>query len=175
MAEVVVGKTKRATTQIDDPLHRARGIANYQFDSPIGHLLFPDECIVELSKRTGNLRRVFQGETVLATIRAHDGRLVLTMAGAKRLHQLCPLPRLRVVVNQEITPYISKGRSVFAKHVINVDPQLRAGDEVLIVNENDELLAVGRAHLSPREMLDLTRGVAVNTRHAQKSRNDTQK
>jgi uncharacterized protein with predicted RNA binding PUA domain len=172
MAEIVVRKTRRFTTLIDEPLHRARGIANYQFDSPIGHRLFPDECTVEISKRTGNLRRILQGPTVLATIRAHDGRIVLTLAGAERLHQLSPFPRLRVVVKQDVTPFIAEGRSVFAKHVTKVDSQLRAGDEVLIVNENDELLAVGQAHLSPQEMLDISRGVAVKTRHSSKSRND---
>ena len=173
MARVLVKLTRRATTQIDDPLYRARGIANYQFDSPIGHLLFPDDCIVELSKRTGNLRRILHDSIVLATIRAHDGRIVLTMAGAQRLHQLSPFPRLRVVVSQEVTSFISEGRSVFAKHVKTVDPQLRAGDEVLVVNEKDELLAVGKAHLSPQEMLDITRGIAVKTRHSSKSQADS--
>ena len=174
MVEVVVRNTRRATTELDEHLHRARCIANYQFDAPLGHLLFSDECTVDLSKRTGNLRRVLQESTVLATIRANDGRIVLTMAGAQRLHQLTPFPRLRVVVKQEVTPFISDGRSVFAKHVENVDPQLRAGDEVLVVNEKDELLAVGNAHLSPQEMLDLSRGVAVKTRHSRNTRNETQ-
>ena len=174
MVDLVVRKTRRVTTQIDEPLHRARGIANYQFDSPIGHLLFPDECNVELSKSTGNLRRVILDTVVLATIRAHDGRIVLTMAGAQRLHQISPFPRLRVVVDQEVSPFISEGRSVFAKHVKHVDPQLRAGDEAIIVNEKDELLAVGKAHLSPQEMLDLSHGVAVKTRHSRKRRNNKQ-
>ena len=172
MAEVVERNTRRVTTELDENLHRARCIANYQFGSPLGHLLFSDDCTVELSKRTGNLRRVLQGSAVLATIRANDGRIVLTMAGAQNLHQLTPFPRLRVVVKQEVTPYISEGRSVFAKHVENVDSQLRAGDEALVVNEKDELLAVGQAHLSPHEMLDLSRGVAVKTRHSRKTRKE---
>jgi predicted RNA-binding protein (TIGR00451 family) len=151
-----------------------RGIANYQFNTPLGPLLFTDECNVEVSKKTGNLRRILQGSLVLATIRAHDGRIVLTMAGAQSLHHLVPFPRLRVVVNQEVSPFISEGRSVFAKHVKKVDPQLRAGDEALIVNEKDELLAVGTAHLSPQEMLEISRGVAVKTRHSSKSRQDKQ-
>ena len=172
MAEPVVTKTRRVTTQIDDPLYRARSIANYQFNSPVGHLLFPDGCTVELSRRTGNLRRVLQGALVLATIRAHDGRVVLTMAGAQRLHQLLPFPRLRVVVMQEVSPFISEGRSVFAKHVKKVDPELRAGDEALIVNEKNELLAVGATHLSPQEMIEISRGVAVKTRHSSKPRKE---
>ncbi|MFW9985337.1 MAG: PUA domain-containing protein [Candidatus Odinarchaeota archaeon] len=156
--------------EFDDPLLRARGIVNYQFSSPIGHLLFPDNCEIEISKRSGQIRRVLLKSKVLATIRAHDGRIVLTLAGALRLHQAAPYPRLRVVVSQEVAPFIKEGRSVFAKHIKEVDSDLRAGDEVLVVDDKDTLLAVGMAHLSPQEMLELSRGVAVKTRHSIKKR-----
>ncbi len=121
---------------------------------------------MEVSKRTGRLRRVTLASQVLATIRATDGRIVLTILGAKRLHAAVKYPRLRATVHQEIAHFIAEGRTLFAKHVEDVDPQLRAGDEVLIVNNKDELLAVGVAQLSPQEMLELTRGVAVKTRHS---------
>jgi uncharacterized protein with predicted RNA binding PUA domain len=119
-----------------------------------------------VSKRTGRLRRVTLASEILATIRANDGRIVLTIVGAQRLHQTVKHPRLRAVVSQEFAQFIAEGRSLFAKHVKEVDTQLRAGDEVLIVDDKDKLLAVGMAKLSPQEMLDLTRGVAVKTRHS---------
>ncbi len=132
--------------------------------------MFPERCEIEVSKRSGRVRRISDRSKVLATIRANDGRLVLTIWGATRLHKAAPFPQLRVIVNHEVSSFIAEGRSVFAKHVLDVDPSLRAGDEVLVVDENDNLLAVGMAHLSPREMLDLTRGVAVKTRHSIKTR-----
>lgn len=92
------------------------------------------------------------------------------MEGGKRLQQAIPSPRLRVVVPKEVAPFVAEGRSVFAKYVLQVDPLLRAGDEVLVVDEADTLLAVGSARLCPREMLDLSRGVAVRTRHHLKER-----
>ncbi len=153
-------------SQINERLYRVRGIANYQFRAAIGHQVFPDNCQVEISKSSGRIRRVIFNAQILATIRAHDGFLVLTIEGARRLHNAIPFPKLRVVVVQEVAPFISEGRSVFAKHVIAVDPQLRAGDEVIVVDGQDRLLAVGRASLSPQEMLDLTRGVAVKIRHS---------
>jgi uncharacterized protein with predicted RNA binding PUA domain len=67
---------------------------------------------------------------------------------------------------KDVVSEIAKGRSVFARHVTEVDPRLRAGDEVLVVDEGDSLLAVGKAFLCPQEMLDLTRGVAVRIRHS---------
>lgn len=107
---------------------------------------------------------------ILATIRAHDGMIVLTIEGGQRLHQALPFPRHRVVIQKDVSHFIAKGRSVFTKHVSSVDSDLRAGDEVLVVDSQDALLAVGKANLSPKEMLDLTRGVAVKVRHAIKKR-----
>ncbi|MFX1582448.1 MAG: PUA domain-containing protein [Promethearchaeota archaeon] len=145
-------------------------MANYQFNAPIGHLLFPDKCKVEVSKTSGRIRRVSLGSTILATVRAHDGMIVLTIEGGKRLHKALSPPKLRVVTDQEVAKFIAEGRSVFAKHVKSVDPQIRAGDEVLVTDEEDMLLAVGKAHLSPREMVDLSHGVAVKTRHSIRKR-----
>jgi len=152
-------------TKGDDPLIRVRGIANYQFEEDVGEALFPDECEFEISKRSCRIRRIYLQGIILATIRANDGRIVLTMEGGKRLHKAIPSPRLRVVIPKEVAQFVTEGRSVFAKHVLQVDPKLRARDEVLVVDETDKLLAVGNAHLCPREMLDLSRGVAVRTRH----------
>ena len=120
---------------------------------------------MEISKRTGRLRRVTLDSNVLVTIRATDGRIVLTMWGAQRLHQAVAFPRLRVVIPKEIASFIAAGRSIYAKHVLQVDLQLRAGDEALVVDERDTLLAVGTAHLSPQEMLEVSRGIAVRNRH----------
>ena len=125
---------------------------------------------MEVSKSSGRIRRVSLNSKILATVRAHDGMIVLTIEGGQRLHQLLPFPKRRVVVNQEVAGFIAEGRSVFAKHVTSVDSELRAGDEIMIVDEQDKLLAVGKAHLSPQEMLDLSRGIAVKTRHAIKKR-----
>ncbi|MFX1577588.1 MAG: PUA domain-containing protein [Promethearchaeota archaeon] len=155
---------------MNEKLYRLRGIANYQFNAPIGHLLFPDKCTVEVSKSSGRIRRVKLNSIILATIRAHDGMIVLTIAGGQRLHQSLPYPKRRVMIQKDVGHFIAKGRSVFAKHVSLVDSDLRAGDEVLVVDNKDTLLAVGKANLSPQEMLDLTRGVAVKVRHAIKKR-----
>jgi len=150
----------------DDPLFKIRGIANYQFGIPVGESLFPDDCAIEFSPSTGRIRRISYKGKLLATLRPNDGRLALTLWGAKRLHQATAPPRLRVVIPNDVTPFISKGRSVFTKHVLRVDPLLRAGDEALVVDEQDHLIAVGVTLLAPQEILDLSRGVAVKIRHS---------
>ena len=74
-------------------------------------------------------------------------------------------PRLRVVVQSDVGEFIRQGRNVFAKHVRKADTEIRPESEVLIVNEEDELLGVGKAVLTGREMTAFKTGAAVKTRH----------
>lgn len=139
--------------------------ADYQFGAGAGEALASRGLRVETSKKTGKPRYAYDSEgRLLATIRWNDGLLALTIEGAKLLLKHFPPPKLRVVVKEEVKDFIKKGRSVFAKHVIRVDPEIRCGDEVLVVDEKDSLLAVGRAVLSSYEMLAFNLGVAVKVR-----------
>lgn len=146
-------------------LKRARLIADLQFGRGAGEALFPDDTTFGLSS-TGRLRYLYAGKERLATVRAGDGMLTLSMLGAERLHSALPAPRLRVVVSDEAAPFIARGGNVFARHVVAVDPEVRAGEELLVVDGQDRLLATGRAALSPEEMLQIRRGAAVQTRKA---------
>jgi len=139
--------------------------ADYQFGPGAGDVLASRGMRVEVSRRTGKPRYIHDsGNRLLATIRWNDGLLALTLEGAKLLKSHFKPPRLRVVVKNEVRDFIKQGRSVFAKHVIGVDPKIRCGDEVIVVDEEDNLLAVGRAVLSSYEMLAFNSGVAVKVR-----------
>jgi len=48
--------------------------------------------------------------------------------------------------------------------VIEIDPELRAGEEVLVTDKTDRLLATGQLLLSPAEILALDGGAAVDVR-----------
>lgn len=72
--------------------------------------------------------------------------------------------RLWVKVTAEAEPFIAKGKSVFAKHVVDVDNEIRPQEEVAVINEKNEVLAVGRAMLTGKEMKTFKRGVAVRVR-----------
>lgn len=146
-------------------LKRARIIADFQFGRGAGEALFLDDTSYSLSK-TRRLRYLFQEKERIATVRAKDGLLTLSMLGAKRLHAHFPRPHLRVVACDDAAPFIAKGGNVFAKHVLDVDPEVRAADEVLVVDQVDQLLATGTAVLAPEEMLQIKRGLAVQVRKA---------
>jgi uncharacterized protein with predicted RNA binding PUA domain len=74
--------------------------------------------------------------------------------------------RYRVAINNEVSEYVVKGKSALAKFVTYADPLLRAGEEVLVTDEQGNLLGVGRALLNGSEMRAFSRGVAVATRHS---------
>ena len=144
-------------------LKRVRILADYQFGKDIGNQLFPESCRFITSRR-GGVRQVMLDGRRLATLRAHDGRLTLGLAGAKRLCQIVNPPGCRVTIQDDVCPYIAIGKSVFAKHVIHAALEIQAGDEVLVVSGDGTLQGVGSAMISGNEMLLSDCGVAVSVR-----------
>ncbi len=145
-------------------LQKIRSIANYQFGKGVGEKLFPDEVEIVHSRRTGKIRHVYLGKKILATLRPTNGLFSLTIAGAKRMVQDVKARRLWVKVGAEAEPFVVRGKSVFAKHVINNDEEIRPQEEVIVINEHNDVLAVGRALLTGKEMKAFERGVAVRVR-----------
>jgi uncharacterized protein with predicted RNA binding PUA domain len=143
---------------------RVRMIGDYQFGPGAGEALFPNSVTFVLSA-TGRVSQVIDNSVRVATLRSYDGLFTLSKLGAMRLHKQLEHPKLRVVVNSDVASFVGSGKTAFAKHVVDVDLGLRANDEVLLVDEDDKLLATGRAILSPKEMLAFRKGVAVKVRY----------
>lgn len=112
----------------------------------------------------GRVRQVWLGSDILCTIRASDGLIVPNRKGAELIHAALRYPRLRVVVTDEAAPFVARGRTVFARHVAEADPEIRPAEEVLIVDGRDRLLASGKALLNGEEMLAFRVGKAVKVR-----------
>jgi 7-cyano-7-deazaguanine tRNA-ribosyltransferase len=145
-------------------LTKLRSIANFQFDNRMGEILFPEEIEVTRSKRTGRIREIYLNSELLAVYRPRDGLLSLSLAGARRiLEKNKDLPS-KVVLEDIAVEFVSNGKSLFAKHVIESDVNIRPQDEVIIVNKKGDLIAVGRATLSGTEMLSFKKGIAVRVR-----------
>lgn len=147
-----------------DVLRRIRSIADYQFGKGIGKILFPDDVKVTYSKRTGRIRHIYLNDRLLATLRPKDGFFSLTIEGAKRIMNEAEPLRCWVKVNDDVAEFIAKGRNLFAKHVVNADEEIRPNEEVIIIDGEGNLLAVGKAVLTGREMKRFNTGVAVRVR-----------
>ncbi|MFB0558664.1 MAG: PUA domain-containing protein [Candidatus Bathyarchaeia archaeon] len=149
---------------MDPDLRRIRRIADYQFGSGCGDALFPDDISIEHSKNTGKIRHVRLDGVLLASLRPTDGLFALTIAGAEMLASELESLDFTVTVLDEVAEFISQGRNVFAKHVVDAGGKIRPGDEVVILDSKRRVLAVGRALLNREEMLAFDVGVAVKTR-----------
>ena len=75
--------------------------------------------------------------------------------------------RLWVRIQEEAVPFVTEGRSVFAKHVIEADSEIRPQEEVIVVDSKDRVVAVGRAILTGEEMRAFKKGVAVRVRRGE--------
>jgi 7-cyano-7-deazaguanine tRNA-ribosyltransferase len=140
-----------------------------QFGKGAADVLMDGTVELVTSKRTGKLRNVIvDGEHVLS-MRAHDGMYTLKVAGARKLHAAWASPRLRVIVDEDAAPYARDGKSVFTQFVVDADDGLRPGDEVLVVDQADQLLAVGRTMLNRRDMLSFEKGMAAKVRQGTES------
>ena len=150
---------------MDNALYRVRSIADYQFGKGIGAVLFPDNIEIQFSPRTGRIRYINLNGERLATLRPTDGLLSLSIKAAKFMAKNTLDAKCFVTVRNDVSEYIAAGGDVFAVHVVKVDAEIGAKDEVIAVDENGGVLAVGRAMLSSEEMRAFKTGVAVKVRH----------
>jgi uncharacterized protein with predicted RNA binding PUA domain len=169
----------------DEELARLRRVAAYQFGAGAEALFRGDEGVQRTS--SGRPRQVATADESRRLVSfGTDGRFTLGVAGGRRLQQH-DAPANRVAVNAESVPFVSDGKNAFAKFVVGVGPDVRPGDEVLVVHggptvgtgvdldaadapsetgasEAERLLAVGRAELPAVGMADFETGMAVKVR-----------
>ena len=150
---------------MESALRRIRSIADYQFGKGVGVRLFPENVDILYSKTTGRIRYVSLNGKRLATLRPTDGLLSLSISAAMSIAKNADFARCFVTVRKDVSEFVADGGDVFAAHVVKADDAIRAKDEVIVVNEDNRVLAVGRALLSSSEMKAFKTGVAVKVRH----------
>ncbi|MEA3201246.1 MAG: 7-cyano-7-deazaguanine tRNA-ribosyltransferase [Thermoplasmata archaeon] len=154
-------------TPADELAERARDIADYQFGAGAGDALLAGKVDVRASVNTGKIRNVSAGGEHVLSLRAEDGLFTLKIAGARRLHKAFAFPRMRVVVATDSVPFNRQGKNAFAQFVEKWDETLRPGDECLLVDWSDNLVACGQLHLAPAELGRFKKGLAVHVREGQ--------
>ncbi len=132
-----------------------RGMADYEFGAGKGTLLIQGNCTLK-----GKFPRLvlFEGKEQLCSLSPEFGSLSLTLEGAKKMG-------LGPDYMVEIGEFVPKG-SILAPGVIGANLQIRPGDDVLVKGPN--AIAVGKAKMSGPEMVESTRGMAVELRHVEK-------
>ncbi len=145
-------------------VRRISVVADMQFCNGAGYNLLDGKVEIVKSNKTCKIRNIYCDGKHVLSMRANDGMFTLKIDGAKILHKYFKDPRLRVKVKNDAITFVKDGKSVFAKFVKDCDPDLRPMDECLVVDEKDNLLAVGRCIMNREEMLSFNYGMAVKIR-----------
>ena len=136
-------------------LHGLRSIARYQFNTRDADALIPDG-----SRIVGRFnQRIIHNDEQIATLLFETGFYSLNMKGGEILHDL---GQKWVEIDFDL-----KTNTVFAPGVVDADESIIPKDEVVVLRD-DEVLGVGKAILSGKEMRDASVGVAVRLRHRKK-------
>ncbi|KDE57502.1 PUA domain containing protein [Halostagnicola sp. A56] len=145
-------------------IENLRTVADYQFGAGAGEALFPADASQTI-KRTasGRPQQVLSDAGRIVSF-GTDGRFTLGVEGGRRLVSALESPVYRVVVDDESEPFVRDGKNVFAKFVLEVDAGIRPGDEVAVVHERGDVIAVGRAELAAEGIRDFETGMAVKVR-----------
>jgi predicted RNA-binding protein (TIGR00451 family) len=143
------------------------GIFSYQFGPTIVPFFEKhfDNLKFVYSRKTGKIKQIEFQSQIFANYKPTTGTFSLSIAGGKYILPLIPSPKARVIVRTDVGEFISQGKSVFTKHVVTVDPDLRVGDEVFVVDEADQLLAIGKLNVPVPYISQLDSGMAVRVRH----------
>ncbi len=147
---------------------RLRAVADYQFGRGAGAALFPDETRIEYSKNTGKPRHLWAGEELVANYRPNDALFTVTIAGARRLVAALEEFKYSVRIMEDVVEVVEQGKNVFAKHVRDAGESIRPGDEVVVVDECGEVVAVGKSKMNRDDMLSFKIGTAVRVRRGRK-------
>jgi Queuine tRNA-ribosyltransferases, contain PUA domain len=102
---------------------------------------------------------LLDGKTQLAVLVPQFGQLAFSIAAAEKLIKSEKYTGQYTV---KIDNFLPKG-SLLAPGIIEADPAIRPGDEVIILGEN--VIGIGKAKMSGIEMNSSTKGVAVLPRH----------
>jgi 7-cyano-7-deazaguanine tRNA-ribosyltransferase len=147
-------------------MRKLHAILAYQWNIDFSKMQDIQKLQFVTSKNTGKIRYVKRDDRILFTLVPTTGLFTPTYEGGMELVNMELDERYRVSVNTEVGEFVAKGKSALAKFVVRADAFLRAGEEVIVTDEEGSLLGVGRALLSGQEMLAFSRGVAVATRHS---------
>ncbi|KXH76049.1 MAG: hypothetical protein AM326_07935 [Candidatus Thorarchaeota archaeon SMTZ-45] len=148
---------------------KLRALLMYQWGENVGKLADHEDLQIELSKSTGKIRHCKSKGEVLFTNVPTTGLLTPTYLGGVELLNVGIEDTYKVIIDSDVSEFVASGKSALAKFVKHANAALKAGEEVLVLDEAQDLLGTGRALMTGTEMTFFKRGVAVTIRHPRKS------
>jgi 7-cyano-7-deazaguanine tRNA-ribosyltransferase len=156
------------TVDIQWTRRKLRALLIFQWGENAGKIADLEDLQIVLSKSTGKIRHCKSNDEILFTVVPTTGLLTPTYRGGQELIQVGVSDTYKVIIDSDVSEFVAAGKSALAKFVKKAAPSLKAGEEVLVLDEVQNLLGTGRAIISGHEMTTFNRGVAVQIRHPRK-------
>jgi uncharacterized protein with predicted RNA binding PUA domain len=77
-----------------------------------------------------------------------------------------------IIPKEEAVPFVSEGRSLFCKHIEWFGSNINIGSEVVVVDKNNVVIAVGKSVVGQSQLKGRIGDVAVKIREGIKSRGE---
>jgi len=136
----------------DDILHH--------YDEKFVEQIFPNKARIELIQTDAG-DTLYAVNNVLKLWKSKEGYIpVLTLLLNKQVDLK------KIVVDKGAIRFVTNGADVMRPGITQIDPSIKKGDIVVIVDENhDRALAIGRAMLDANQMEDKNSGKVVKNVH----------
>ena len=149
--------------RILDERRRLSIMVDYLFGRGVSRALPKEGIRLVYSRRSGRVKLVFHGDSLLATVRP-NGAMALTLYGAGLLAKS---PKFRdncVTVADDAAAFVHGGKSVFCKFVTGAGKNVLPRGEVAVIDGRGKVLGVGTAVLNGKFIKQFRSGIAVKVR-----------
>ncbi len=130
------------------------------YDEKFVEQIFPKKARIELIQTDAG-DTLYAVNNVLKIWKSNEGYIpVLTLLLNKQVDLK------KIVVDKGAIRFVTNGADVMRPGITKIDPSIKIGDIVVIVDENhDRALAIGRAMLDAKQMENKTSGKVVKNLH----------
>ncbi len=133
-------------------LHDLRSIARYQFNTKRADNLIPEDTQTHGRFNT----RIMSNKQQFATLHFETGLFTLNLPAGEVLKE--------EKINRVFVNFNLQSNTLFTPGIDDADSNIIPNDEVVIIND-DEVVAVGKAMMNGEEMVHADKGIGVKIRH----------
>jgi len=136
-------------------------ILDYIYGNSVGGLVDLKNFRLLISKRTGKVKQLFYKEKLFATFRPNGSfaptpQTYYTLSKKVKEHS--------VTVKNDALPHIRNGSSVFAQNIKRIGKNVSVGSDVFILDSKNNLIGLGRATISSKQIKRFKSGLCVKNR-----------
>ena len=148
-------------------MRRIRRTVDGNYGPGTGLAMLPEGRLVVLNKCPGIdiMDEVAMDGIVLGNHLFEPGigwRFICRIEGARKIAQLAS--KNWAIIDDGAIPFIRKGASSMAVGILDADPGIQVGDEVIVLSKAREAISTGRARMTGARMVESERDAAIKSR-----------